>query len=131
MYGPPGELHYCTCLCVDIDANIGNGKTISMKAIMKDCDAKGYYPLYVKSFRSWKGDEGAMTDVFEKARQLSPCVVILEDLDSLINPSNRSFFLNQLDGLESNDGLLVIGTTNHLDHIDPALRDRPSRFDRK
>ncbi|KAF7798910.1 hypothetical protein EIP86_010138 [Pleurotus ostreatoroseus] len=116
---------------LSIPWKVRNGKTISMKVIMKECDAKGYYPLYVKSFRSWKGEEGAMTDVFEKARQLSPCVIILEDLDSLINPNNRSFFLNQLDGLESNDGLLVIGTTNHLDRIDPALRDRPSRFDRK
>ena len=114
MHGPPG-----------------NGKTISMKAIMKDTDAKGYYPLYVKSFRSWKGEEGAMVDVFEKAREVSPCLLILEDLDSLINERNRSFFLNQLDGLESNDGILIIGTTNHLDRIDPALSTRPSRFDRK
>ncbi|OCH90947.1 P-loop containing nucleoside triphosphate hydrolase protein [Obba rivulosa] len=114
MYGPPG-----------------NGKTISMKAIMKDCDALGYAPLYVKSFRSWKGEEGAMADVFEKARQMAPCVVILEDLDSLINDGNRSFFLNQMDGLEGNDGLLVIGSTNHFDRLDPALSGRPSRFDRK
>lgn len=110
---------------------IGNGKTISMKAIMKDADAKGHAPLYVKSFRSYKGEEGAMVDVFSHARRMAPCVVILEDLDSLINNNNRSFFLNQLDGLESNDGLLVIGTTNHLNNIDPALRNRPSRFDRK
>jgi transitional endoplasmic reticulum ATPase len=109
----------------------GNGKTISMKAIMKYSDQKGYYPLYVRSFRSYKGEEGAMADVFGKARQTSPCVLILEDLDSLINEKNRSFFLNQLDGLENNDGILVIGTTNHLDHIDPALSTRPSRFDRK
>ena len=102
-----------------------------MKAIMKDCQDRNYYPLYVKSFRSWKGEEGAMTDVFEKARQTAPCVVILEDLDSLINNQNRSFFLNQIDGLSNNDGLLVIGTTNHLENIDPALRSRPSRFDRK
>ena len=109
----------------------GNGKTISMKAIMKEADAKGYSPLYVRSFRSWKGDEGAMVDVFSHARLNSPCVMVLEDLDSLINPNNRSFFLNQLDGLDSNDGLLIIGTTNHLGNIDPALRSRPSRFDRK
>ena len=102
-----------------------------MKAIMKDCDSKGYYPLYVKSFKSWKGEEAAMAEVFDKARQVAPCVVILEDLDSLINPGNRSFFLNQIDGLENNDGLLIIGTTNHLELIDPALRSRPSRFDRK
>ena len=57
--------------------------------------------------------------------------LILEDLDSLINDKNRSFFLNQLDGLENNDGLLVIGSTNHYDRLDPAITKRPSRFDRK
>ncbi|KAI0723095.1 P-loop containing nucleoside triphosphate hydrolase protein [Earliella scabrosa] len=114
MYGPPG-----------------NGKTISMKAVMKDCDAKGYAPLYVKSFQSWMGEEAAMQMVFDKARQVAPCVLILEDLDSLINDRNRSFFLNQLDGFEGNDGLLIIGSTNHFDRLDPALNSRPSRFDRK
>ncbi|KAF8917862.1 P-loop containing nucleoside triphosphate hydrolase protein [Mucidula mucida] len=114
MFGPPG-----------------NGKTISIKAIIKECDAKGLNPLYVKSFQSWMGEEGSMAEVFSKARQLSPCVLILEDLDSLINDSNRSFFLNQLDGLEGNDGLLVIGTTNHFERLDPGLSSRPSRFDRK
>ena len=72
-----------------------------------------------------------MADVFGKARQLAPYVVIFEGLDSLINDSNRSFFLNQLDGLESNDGMLIIGTTNHLSKIDLSLTNRPSRFDRK
>jgi len=56
---------------------------------------------------------------------------VLEDLDSLINGQNRSFFLNQVDGLEGNDGLLIVGTTNHFDMLDPALSGRPSRFDRK
>lgn len=72
-----------------------------------------------------------MEEVFSKARQSAPCVMILEDLDSLINDNNRSFFLNQLDGLESNDGLLIIGTTNHFERLDPGLSTRPSRFDRK
>jgi SpoVK/Ycf46/Vps4 family AAA+-type ATPase len=77
------------------------------------------------------GEEAAMALVFDKARQTSPCVVILEDLDSLINDRNRSFFLNQLDGLEDNDGLLIIGTTNHFERLDSSLSTRPSRFDRK
>lgn len=72
-----------------------------------------------------------MADVFDKARQLAPCVLVLEDLDSLINDKNRSFFLNQLDGLQSNHGLLIIGTTNYFDRLDPGLNSRPSRFDRK
>ena len=102
-----------------------------MKAVMKDCDQRGHAPLYVKTFKSWMGEEAAMQSVFEKARQMAPCVLILEDLDSLINDGNRSFFLNQLDGLEGNDGILIIGSTNHFDRLDPALNSRPSRFDRK
>ncbi|KIJ70138.1 hypothetical protein HYDPIDRAFT_104807 [Hydnomerulius pinastri MD-312] len=114
MYGPPG-----------------NGKTISIKVVMKTCAERGFTPLYVKSFQSFQGEEASMQNVFQKARQVAPCVLILEDLDSLINDRNRSFFLNQLDGLEGNDGLLVIGSTNHFDRLDPALSSRPSRFDRK
>jgi len=114
MYGPPG-----------------NGKTISIKVIMKTCVERGFIPLYVKSFQGPQGEEASMQNVFLKTRQLAPCVLILEDLDSLINDRNRSFFLNQLDGLEGNDGLLVIGSTNHFDRLDPGLSNRPSRFDRK
>lgn len=65
---------------------------------MKDSDARGYAPLYVRSFQSWMGEEVSMSNCFQKARQMAPCVLILEDLDSLINDQNRSFFLNQLDG---------------------------------
>ena len=77
------------------------------------------------------GDEYAIAEVFSKARQNTPCIIILEDIDSLVNDQNRSFFLNELDGLEGNDGILLIGSTNHLDRLDPGLSTRPSRFDRK
>jgi len=43
----------------------------------------------------------------------------------------RSFFLNQVDGLSKNDGILMVGSTNHLDRLDPGISKRPSRFDRK
>jgi transitional endoplasmic reticulum ATPase len=117
---------------------------------MKSCIEKGHVALYVRSFVStssaleiilmsalayhfqgFMGEEASMALVFEKARSQAPCVLILEDLDSLITDHNRSFFLNQIDGLDSNDGLLVIGTTNHFEKLDPALSTRPSRFDRK
>jgi len=39
--------------------------------------------------------------------------------------------LNEVDGLESNDGILMIGSTNHLERLDPGIAKRPSRFDRK
>ena len=71
-----------------------------------------------------------MADVFERARMV-PCIVVLEDLDSMIDGNNRSFFLNELDGFQSNNGVVVLATTNHPDKLDPAILDRPSRFDRK
>ncbi|KAM0749730.1 P-loop containing nucleoside triphosphate hydrolase protein [Meredithblackwellia eburnea MCA 4105] len=106
----------------------GNGKTISLKAIMKDA---GVPVLYVKSFHTYGGDEMGIRLIFERARAEAPCLLVLEDLDSLITENNRSFFLNELDGLEDNDGLLLVGTTNHFEKLDPALSNRPSRFDRK
>ncbi|KAH7343407.1 P-loop containing nucleoside triphosphate hydrolase protein [Rhizoctonia solani] len=106
----------------------GNGKTISIKALMKSSKKPA---LYVKSFRGWMGEEGSMREVFGRARREAPCLLILEDLDALINDENRSFFLNEIDGLENNDGLFIIGTTNHFERLDPGLSDRPSRFDRK
>ena len=62
---------------------------------------------------------------------MAPCVVVLEDIDSLVEPSVRSFFLNEMDGFAANRGLLVVATTNHPEKLDPAIVDRPSRFDRK
>src|SRR5262249_35575934 len=56
---------------------------------------------------------------------------VLEDLDSLLNDENRSFFLNELDGFAANIGVILIATTNHPERLDPAILDRPSRFDRK
>jgi len=106
----------------------GNGKTISIKALMKTTTVPS---LYVKSFVSWSGPQKAIRDIFQKARAMAPCLLILEDIDSLIDVENRSFFLNELDGLESNDGILLISSTNHLDRLDPGLSNRPSRFDRK
>ena len=70
--------------------------------------------------------------LFKQAVADSPTLVVLEDLDSLTDESSscRYSILNQLDGLRANEGILVIGTTNHPERIDPALMHRPSRFDR-
>lgn len=71
-----------------------------------------------------------MAEVFERAR-MAPCIVVLEDLDSMIDNKNRSFFLNELDGFKSNNGVVVLATTNHPGKLDSSILDRPSRFDRK
>jgi len=111
-----------------------NGKTISTKALMNDVSKKTsptVESLYVKSFNSYAGPEHGIRQIFQKARQMAPCLLIFEDIDSLILPNVRSYFLNEVDGLESNHGILMIGSTNHLERLDPGIAKRPSRFDRK
>ncbi len=107
----------------------GNGKTHCVRALVKELHIPS---LYVQSLsHRHYTSEDLLRSVFERARQLRPCVLIFEDLDALVNEENRSFFLNQLDGFEKNVGMLVLATTNHPERIDPAIVDRPSRFDRK
>jgi len=88
--------------------------------------------LYVKGFKSeYETDQENIRQVFQRARLTIPCLLILEDLDSMIDDKSRAFFLNELDGFETNTGVVVLATTNHPDRLDPAILDRPSRFDRK
>ena len=83
--------------------------------------------LYVKSApRTWD-----IRDVFQQARAMAPCMLILEDIDTIVTSATRSYFFNEVDGLENNDGIFMVASTNHLDQLDPGLSSRPSRFDRK
>jgi transitional endoplasmic reticulum ATPase len=111
----------------------GNGKTISLKAMVHSLESqKPSIPsLYVRSLVNFMGPERALGEIFAKARQTAPCLLIFEDLDSLITPQVRSYFLNEIDGLTSNQGIFVIGSTNHIEWLDPGISKRPSRFDRK
>jgi len=111
----------------------GNGKTISIKALIASLAAREdpVPSLYVKSFDACQGEKYSIRSIFSQARNMAPCLLIFEDLDSLVTDKTRSYFLNEVDGLESNDGILMVGSTNHLDKLDPAISKRPSRFDRK
>jgi len=93
----------------------GNGKTISIKALMNSLFARPdpIPTLYVKSLAGCHGPQFATRQIFVKARQMAPCLLIFEDLDSLITDQVRSFFLNEVDGLESNDGIMMVGSTNY------------------
>ena len=108
----------------------GNGKTISIKAIMHTLlFERGGAPiptLYVRNAPQTY-DIGA---VFTTARRLAPCMLVLEDIETIVTPRTRSYFFNEMDGLENNDGLFVVASTNFLDKLDPGLAKRPSRFDR-
>jgi AAA+ superfamily predicted ATPase len=111
----------------------GCGKTISIKALMNSLQKRDppVASLYVKSFKACAGDEYSIREIFGKARIMAPCLLVFEDLDSLVKDKVRSYFLNEVDGLEDNNGILMIGSTNHLDRLDPGISKRPSRFDRK
>ncbi|KAL8860060.1 MAG: hypothetical protein Q9178_003609 [Gyalolechia marmorata] len=111
----------------------GNGKTISIKALMHSLSASKQFQdrtipaLYVKSApRTYD-----IRYVFLQARAMAPCMLILEDIDTIVTASSRSYFFNEVDGLENNDGIFMVASTNHLDRLDPGLSSRPSRFDRK
>lgn len=102
----------------------GNGKTHLIRALLNRlCVPR----LVVKSFGE---DPDDVQEVFDKVREMAPCVLVLEDIDSLISPNLLSSVLNALDGTEPLNGVLVLATTNHPEKLDPAIRNRPSRFDR-
>ena len=107
----------------------GNGKTHTLKALINQL---GQPCLYIRSFKS-DGDteEENIAEVFKRARMTTPCLLVLEDLDSMIDDTNRAFFLNELDGFHTNTGVVVLATTNHPEKLDSSILDRPSRFDRK
>ena len=78
--------------------------------------------------------------MFQKAKQVAPCIIFFDEIDSLVpkrgshDGSNVtenvvSQILTEMDGLEELNGVLVIGATNRIDMVDPALL-RPGRFDR-
>ncbi|MDP1538654.1 MAG: AAA family ATPase, partial [bacterium] len=88
----------------------------------------------------WIGEsEKGIREVFKKARQAAPCILLFDEIESLVPNRNIedssgvsqrvvSQFLTELDGLEELKGVVVIGTTNRLDLVDTALL-RAGRFD--
>ena len=81
----------------------GSGKTLSVKAHMRGLSSRPnpIPTLYVKSTASQYGPTYAIRDIFKKARKMTPCLLVFEDLDSLITEDSRSYFLNEVDGLEA------------------------------
>lgn len=107
----------------------GNGKTHMIKALANHFD---FNVLYVRGFESeYQSDAYSISSVFDRARECEPAMLVLEDLDTLVNADNRSHFLNELDGFAKNSGILAIASANDPARLDPALVNRPSRFDRR
>jgi hypothetical protein len=108
----------------------GNGKTLMLRNIIKTHAVK--YSISVRLLEANIGIDEEDLDVIFNNEENSPILILLEDMDSLTKESKltRAGLLSKLDGLNSNKGILVIGTTNNPQDIDPALIHRPSRFDR-
>lgn len=113
----------------------GIGKTIICKALMTEaekitCIMTNAYGLV---------EEDYITELYELAQDLSPCIVFIEDID-LIGQNREEFgyrsgpallaLLAALDGVEEKGGIVTVATTNNLETLDKAIRQRPSRFDR-
>jgi transitional endoplasmic reticulum ATPase len=124
LYGPPGT-----------------GKTLIAKAVANETNANFISVRGPQLLSKWVGEsEKAIRQTFRKARQVSPTIIFFDELDSLApsrggetgnNVSERvvNQLLTELDGLEENGDVMVIGATNRPDMIDPALI-RSGRFDR-
>ena len=83
-----------------------------MKALMTR--PKPVPTLVVKTLtQRFYGPQMSVRQIFTKARQIAPCLLLFEDVDSLVTDQVRSYFFNEVDGLEDNEGILMIGSTNN------------------
>jgi transitional endoplasmic reticulum ATPase len=125
LYGPPGT-----------------GKTMLAKAVANESGANFISVKGPELLSMWVGEsERHVREVFRKARQVAPCIIFFDEIDSLVpkrgssndnNSSERvvSQLLAEISGLEELNGVSVIAATNRPDMIDTALL-RPGRFDRQ
>lgn len=110
----------------------GTGKTMMCKAIAGQASITTM--LISSEFIKQRSD---IKKAFKTARRLAPTLLIIEDVDAAGTVS-RAYsdhpllgeYLQSLDGMEENNGVIVLATTNHTENMDPALTDRPGRFDR-
>ncbi|MEZ0018675.1 cell division protease FtsH [Sinorhizobium fredii] len=133
----------------DVDTGIvlsgppGVGKTQFAAALARQCNVS----IIATSLARWqaRGHLGdllkAMRSDFDKAKESAPCILFCDELDSFgdrnsFSADNKDYstqvvngFLEHLDGLDGREGVVVIGATNDLSRIDPAIL-RPGRLDR-
>jgi transitional endoplasmic reticulum ATPase len=119
----------------------GTGKTLLAKAVASQARANFIGVNGPELLSRWVGaSEQAVREVFAKARQATPCVIFIDELDTLAPGRGRydgdsgvsdrvvGQLLTELDGVEDCPGVLLIGATNRPDALDPALL-RAGRLD--
>ncbi len=124
LYGPPGT-----------------GKTLIAKAVASESGAHFISIAGPEVISKYYGEsEQKLREIFEEAEENAPSIIFIDELDS-ITPRREEVtgeverrvvaqLLTMMDGLEERGQVVVIGATNRVDAIDPALR-RPGRFDRE
>ena len=124
LYGPPGT-----------------GKTLLAKAVAKEAEANFISMKSSDLLSKWYGEsEQQIARMFARARSVAPCVIFIDEIDSLV-PARGSggsepqvtarvvnTILAEMDGMEELNSIVVIGATNRPALVDPALL-RPGRFD--
>lgn len=124
LYGPPGT-----------------GKTLLAKAVAREAEANFIATKSSDLLSKWYGEsEQQIARLFARARQVAPCVIFIDELDSLVPARGAGLgepqvtervvntILAEMDGLEELQSVVVIGATNRPNLIDPALM-RPGRLD--
>lgn len=119
----------------------GTGKTLLAKAVSGESNVP-FFSVSGSEFEEVLVGMGAsrIRNMFKKAKQNAPCIIFIDEIDSLgssrsqgisgVKDQTLNQFLAELDGFESNLGVVVIAATNRADILDPALL-RSGRFDRK
>ena len=119
----------------------GTGKTLLAKAVANETSASFFSIAGPEIISKYYGEsEQQLREIFEDAKEESPSIVFIDELDS-IAPKREDVtgeverrvvaqLLTMMDGLETRGQVVVIGATNRVDSVDPALR-RPGRFDRE
>jgi hypothetical protein len=117
----------------------GTGKTLLAKALATECRAHFCFVNGPEILSKWHGEsEANLRRVFEEAHALAPSVVLIDEIDSIapdrarVSHHHESVLVSQLltllDGLWERGVVVVVGTTNRPELVDPALR-RPGRLD--
>ncbi len=123
----------------------GCGKTLLAKAIAGEADVP-FFSISGSDFVEMFVGVGAsrVRDLFKQAKESSPCIIFLDEIDAVGRRRGASFgggghdereqtlnaILVEMDGFDTNDQVIVIAATNRSDVLDPALV-RPGRFDRQ
>jgi transitional endoplasmic reticulum ATPase len=120
----------------------GCGKTLLAKAIASECAANFISIKGPELLTMWFGEsEANVRDVFDKARNASPCILFFDELDSIARSRGggggdaggagdrvMNQLLTEMDGINPTKQIFFIGATNRPDIIDPAIK-RPGRLD--